>query len=59
MDEELQRILSNIFSYLRRDKKRFIEFCLKRGHKKQDIAKALGMKPSGLSQFIKRHMGGK
>ena len=59
MDRDLQRILSDLFKYLRRDKKRFIKFCLERGHKKQDIARAMKMDPSGLSQFIKRHMGGK
>lgn len=56
MEKELQRILSNLFKYLRRDKKRFVEFCLEKGHQKSEIAKAMGMTSAGLSLFIKRHI---
>jgi len=54
MDEHLQKILHNLFTYMNEDKIRFYKFCVSRGHSKKDIAEAMNLTPSGLSKFIKR-----
>ena len=58
MNKDIYAILHQLYAYFDHDKKKLIQFCIDRGHEKKDIADALGITPSALSQFIKRNMKG-
>mgnify|MGYP001579570746 CR=1 FL=1 len=52
---ELKEILKNLYAAMNKDRKAFIKFALKRGHKRTEIAEALGITPAYLSKFINRY----
>lgn len=55
MNKDLDQILKQILTVMRKDKVKFVKFCLERGHDKKDIAKALDMKITNLNMFINRY----
>lgn len=41
---------------MRKDKIRFVKFCLDRGHARKDFAPVVGMTLDGLNKFIQRYI---
>lgn len=56
MNEDLRKILKQIYLTMRKDKIRFVKFCLDRGHARKDFAPVVGMTLDGLNKFIQRYI---